>query len=118
MITIEDARAFARDWVDAWNDKNIDLILSHYADTVTFHSPRIALVLGRNLSQLDGKAALRAYWMKALKQAPDLYFELDTVFASANAVIIAYTNHREQSASECFIFNTDGEIVTSVAAYA
>ena len=38
-----DADSFAREWVAAWNDHDLDAVLSHYADGVVFHSPRIAL---------------------------------------------------------------------------
>lgn len=117
-MTQDDALAFAREWVAAWNDRDLDQILSHYADTVTFHSPRIALVTGEDTPSLSGKTALKAYWSEALKRAPNLYFELARVFISSDALVISYTNHRDQSVTECFIFNADGEVTTSVAAYA
>jgi hypothetical protein len=112
------ARAFALEWVEAWNDKDIDRILAHYAEDATFHSPRIALVMGDDTPALSSKSALRAYWTKALAEAPNLYFEIETVYAGSNALTIAYTNHREQSVTECFIFNEEGDVITSIAAYA
>lgn len=114
----DDARAFASEWVDAWNDKDMDRILPHYAEDATFHSPRIAQVMGDDTPALSGKTALRAYWTKALALAPNLYFELETVYAGSNALTLAYTNHREQSVTECFIFNEEGDVITSIAAYA
>jgi hypothetical protein len=113
-----DAWRFAQDWVKAWNDRNIDDILSHYAEDVVFHSPRIALVMGTDQTSVEGKPALRAYWSKALASATELYFDLDTVLVGSDALTLLYTNHRDQSVAETFVFNADGEVTRAVAAYA
>lgn len=118
MISPDDAQTFAREWVKAWNDHDLEAILAHYADAVIFHSPRIRLVTGREVDALHGKAALRDYWGKALAQARDLYFEIDQVLAGSDALTILYTNHRQQTVAETFIVGSDGKVVRSVAAYA
>lgn len=118
MISPDDAQTFAREWVKAWNDHDLEAILAHYAEDVVFHSPRIRIVTGRNVDALNGKAALRDYWGKALDLARDLYFEVDQVFASSDALTILYTNHRQQQVTETFVLGADGRVVRSVAAYA
>lgn len=117
MLTRADAEAFANDWLSAWNDRDIDRILSHYADDIVFHSPRIALVLGSDARSVRGKKALQAYWTEALGKARKLFFDLDDVLVSSDAVTILYTNHREEKVAETFVFNEDGEVCLSVAAY-
>ncbi len=112
-----DPQTFAREWVAAWNDHDLDAVLSHYADGVVFHSPRIAQVMGNGEDSVTGKAALRAYWEKALAHARDLFFELDDVLVGSDAITVLYTNHRGQKAAETFIFDEDGEISIAVAAY-
>lgn len=111
------AETFARAWVSAWNDRDIDRILSHYADAVVFHSPRIALVMGNDAASLSGKAALRDYWTAALERSPELYFELENVLTSSDALTLLYTNHREELVAETFVFDKEGEVRESVAAY-
>lgn len=118
MISPDEAQAFAREWVKAWNDHDLEAILAHYADDVVFHSPRIRMVTGQNVDALAGKAALRDYWGKALAQARDLYFEIDQVLAGSDALTILYTNHRQQAVAETFIIGADGKVDRSVAAYA
>lgn len=49
MINPDDAQAFAREWVKAWNDHDLPAILSHYADDVVFHSPRIRMVTRKDV---------------------------------------------------------------------
>jgi hypothetical protein len=112
-----EAGSFARAWAQAWNDHDLEAILSHYADDVVFHSPRIRLVTGEDVDFVSGKDALRRYWSLALQVGRDLYFEVDQVFAGSDALTIVYTNHRQQTVAESFIFNTQGQVQVSVAAY-
>jgi len=88
VMTPDLAQSFAREWVKAWNDHDLEAILSHYAEDVTFHSPRIRQVTGRDVDALSGKAALRDYWGKALGLARDLYFEIDQVLAGSDALTV------------------------------
>ena len=112
------AEHFAKDWIDSWNAHDLVRILSHYADDVVFHSPRIALVMKEPVDKVTGKPALERYWSQALSMAKDLHFTLDRVYAGSDSVTIAYRNHRGQSASETFIFNAQGLVSESVATYA
>ena len=118
MIDADAAQTFAREWVKAWNDHDLEAILAHYADDVAFHSPRIRIVTGRQVEALRGKAALRDYWTKALDLARDLYFEVDHVFVGSDALTILYTNHRQQQVAETFVFGADGKVASCVATYA
>ncbi len=112
------AQQFAREWVKAWNDHDLAAILGHYAESVVFHSPRIRMVTGRDADFVSGKAALRDYWGAALAQGRDLYFEIDQVLAGSDALTIVYTNHRQQTVAETFVFNVAGKVERSIAAYA
>lgn len=112
-----EAETFARDWLAAWNDRDIDRILSHYSEEIIFHSPRIARVMGNEASSVFGKKALREYWTKALALAPQLFFEMDDILTGSDAMTILYTNHREERVAETFIFNPEGKVVRSVATY-
>ena len=118
MINPDDAQSFAREWVKAWNDHDLPAILSHYADEVVFHSPRIRMVTRTDVDSLTGKAALSDYWSQALAQARDLFFEIDQVLTGSDALTIVYTNHRQQQVAETFVFGAGGKVVTSIAAYA
>ena len=118
MIDADKAQAFAREWVKAWNDHDLDAILSHYAEDVVFHSPRIRLVTGRDVDSVFGKTALRDYWSAALERVRNLYFEIDSVMTGSDALTILYTNERSQQVAETFVFGADAKVVRSIAAYA
>jgi len=112
------AEHFAKDWIDAWNARDLVRILSHYADDIVFHSPRIALVMKEPVDKVAGKNALARYWGSALSQAKDLHFTLERVYVGSDSLTIAYRNHRGQSAAETFVFDANGLVRESVAAYA
>ena len=117
MLTRAFAETFAHEWLSAWNDRDIDRILSHYADDIVFHSPRIAAVMDNDAHTVHGKKALQAYWTAALSQARQLYFDLDDILVSSDAVTLLYTNHREERVAETFVFNDECEVRLSIAAY-
>jgi hypothetical protein len=117
MIDAEFAQDFAHDWVKAWNDHDLEAILSHYAEDVIVHSPRVRLLLGRGVGNVSGKPALREYWSWALDHARDLFFETDQVFVGSDALTIVYTNHRQQTVAETFVFNTERKVIRGIVAY-
>jgi len=118
MIDAEFVQAFARDWVKAWNDYDIEAILSHYAEDVVFHSPRIRVVTGRDADAVHGKTELRDYWGRALDKQRNLYFEVEQILPGSDALTILYTNERAQYVAETFVFGAAGKVVRAIAAYA
>lgn len=111
------ADAFVRDWIAAWNTRDLDAVLSHYADDIVFYSPMIETVTGRKESCVRGKAALTAYWRKALDGAPELNFICERVYAGADCITIAYRNHRGQHAAETLVFDEHGRVKYAAATY-
>jgi ketosteroid isomerase-like protein len=63
-VNREDAEAYARLWADDWNRRDLDAVLEHFADDVTFSSPKAEQTVGA--PTVRGKDALRAYWQRAL----------------------------------------------------
>ena len=113
-----DPKAFAAEWVEAWNSHDLSRILSHYADDVVFTSPASSRYTGDPSGRVVGKAALEAYWRRALENAPDLTFTLRSVFSGPNAVAIRYFSSRTGAeAVEVLRFNPDGLAVDSAAYY-
>jgi hypothetical protein len=117
-LNIEDAHAFAADWLAGWNARDLEAILRPYAPDVVFRSPLIATVTGRRSCVVHGLDELRSYWSAALAQAPDLCFEIDRVYVGHNTVTIAYRNQRRESVAETLVFNDAGQIVEGIVAHA
>lgn len=115
--TPDAARAFAKDWINAWNARDLDAVLAHYSEDCTFTSPFVARFAGEPGGRLTGKASLRAYWTAALAALPALHFELVDVLTGVDCIMILYRGHRGQSA-EVFELGADGKVVRGLALYA
>jgi YbgC/YbaW family acyl-CoA thioester hydrolase len=92
--TLDDAAAqrFARGWIEAWNRRDAEAVLAHYADDAVFVSPKAEVVVGQG--RLTSKADLRRYWEAALAGIRTLRFTLDAAAWSAGVqtLTILYTS--------------------------
>ena len=81
------ARAFATEWIAAWNSGDLERIFSYYADDFEMRSPLIAERGFSSTSVLRGKAAIRPYWGGGIAGAnPPLEFDLIDAYAGVNTV--------------------------------
>jgi ketosteroid isomerase-like protein len=103
------ARLWADSWVAAWNAHDLEAVLAHFTDDVTFRSPVAAQLLGGD-GVIRGKAALRAYWAEGLRRIPDLRFEVVGVYAGVDCLVVNYRNQRNGLVNEVLIF--DGPLVS------
>ncbi len=102
--------ALGRDWVAAWNARDLDRVLALYADDFEMTSDRIP-ALGFDASgTLRGKADVRAYWSKGLTMLPNLHFELIDTFVSPDSVVVFYQNERGKKICEYLRVDAEGKI--------
>jgi len=111
------AERFAAEWIAAWNSRDLDRVLSHYADDFEMSSPYIAQIAGEPSGKLKGKKAIGAYWTSALNLIPDLHFELVSTLVGVGSITLYYKGHRGMAA-EVFIFGPDGKVAAAFAHYA
>lgn len=99
-----DAAAFARDWIAAWNRRDTEWVLAHFAEDVLFASP-IAQATGFSEDGvIRGRGMLSDYWSAALARNPDLHFTLTAVFQGADTLAIAFRNERLEDRLEVLVF--------------
>ncbi|KYG18939.1 polyketide cyclase [Bradyrhizobium sp. AT1] len=107
--------ALGRTWVEAWNARDLERVLSLYDDAVVMASDRIP-ALGFDASgTVRGKDTLRAYWAKALGLLPELHFTLVDLFVSPDSVVVFYANERGKKICEYLRVNEAGLIVQGSA---
>lgn len=116
-MTREEAWKLANHWVAAWNAHNLELILTHYEDTVELTSPVAAQLLGTPEGKVVGKTDLRAYFQKGLAAYPDLRFDLENVFWGVNSVVLCYANQRGTRSAEFMELSASGKVLRVVANY-
>ena len=102
--------ALGRDWIAAWNARDLERVLALYADDFEMTSDRIP-ALGFDASgPLRGKADVRAYWSKGLTMLPNLHFELIDTFVSPDSVVVFYQNERGKKICEYLRVDAEGKI--------
>ena len=107
--------AFAREWVQAWNRRDLESLLACYADDVEFRSPLAAKLLGEPSGTVHGKANLREYFAKALAAFPgDLGLELLGVYEGVESVVVLF-QVRGRRGAEVMEMNRDGVVRRALA---
>lgn len=119
-MTRDEARSFADQWAAAWNRRDLEAVLAHFAEDVVFSSPKTLAVMG--VPSVRGRAALRAYWQRALGAVTSLRFSVDRVIwdpAGAELSIVydrEVDGHRDR-ASEILRFDASGLVVAGEVHY-
>jgi ketosteroid isomerase-like protein len=112
------ARAFAAEWIDAWNSHDLDRILSHYTDDFEMSSPLIVERMGIAEGVLRGKQSVRPYWQRGLDARPPLHFELRDVLVGVNTIVIYYrSTTRNRMVAEVLTLNEEGRVVAGAGVY-
>jgi hypothetical protein len=129
QLTPQLAELFATRWFHAWNTQDLDAIMACYADTIEHSSPFVARFnagitgaeSGTHDGTLRGKAAVRAYFGRALATNPTPRgierFQLLHLTTGINSVLVVYRRWTGELAGEIFFLNDDGLIVRSVSHY-
>jgi hypothetical protein len=112
----EDADAFATEWAAAWNAREAETVLLHFAENVEFTSPTALAVVG--VPTLRGKDALRAYWNTALARIGSLRFTVDRTLWDSHRreLAIIYTaeiDGKIRRVSENLVFGAQGLVVAA-----
>jgi ketosteroid isomerase-like protein len=108
---------FAAEWYAAWDSGDLDRILGHYADDVVFESPVIVAVNGDPRGRLQGRAALRDYFTRALERYPDLHFEPIATMAGVHSVVLHYVSVERRLSAETMVLDDDDRIIQVLAHY-
>lgn len=114
-MTEEDAFAFARAHVAAWNSQDLDAIANLYSETVELTSPVAARLRGDPV--VRGRAAIRAYAALGIEKYPDLHFELVDVFLCVSSVTLLFWGAGRRLVTEVLFLNEQHEIERVFAHY-
>jgi hypothetical protein len=122
VLDLEFAHSLAQDFIAGFNARDLDRILSHYSEDVEMVSPLAVAVTGAADGKVAGKAALRAYWTKALerigKTEPDLRLDLVALLAGMQCLTIVFRGIGGKLACDTLFVGADGLVHRTVAQYA
>jgi ketosteroid isomerase-like protein len=116
MMQIEMARKVAEHWCDAWNRRDLDAIMTHYAEDAEFSSPTVIKRWGIADGWLRGKDKLRENFAVGIK-APGLRFDLVEVLTGANTMCIIYRRENGAMVTDSIELDTAGKAKRVVACY-
>jgi ketosteroid isomerase-like protein len=117
MLTSEDGARFAEEWFAAWNDHDLDAILTHYTEDVEFVSPFVAALNDDPAGAIHGRDELRAYFTRAFERFPDLRFEPLDVLVGVSSVTLYYVSVESRRAAEVMTLGPDGRVTHVLAHY-
>jgi predicted ester cyclase len=116
-VTRDEAWSLANHWVAAWNAHDLDLIMTHYEETIELISPVAAQLLSTSDGKVVGKENLRAYFQRGLEAYPELRFHLEDVLCGVNSVVLYYRNQKDMRTAEFMELSATGKVARVVANY-
>ncbi len=85
-----DNAAIAREWLRAFNARELDALLALYAEDAVHTSPKLRAKKPETLGQVRGKEALRAWWQDSFDRLPGLRYDALTITADRERVFMEY----------------------------
>ena len=120
QMTYDAMMRFADDWVAAWNRRDVDAVLAHFAEDAQFTSPIARNLVGRSL--LRNKQELADYWRTGLTRIATIEFRLDHAAwdERRRELVVVYEanlNGERKRACEIMQFDASGRQIRGEALY-
>lgn len=81
----------AQQWFAAFNEHNLENLLSLYSEDAVHYSPKLKLRQPETNGLIKGKAALRSWWQDSFDRLPTLRYIVNTLTANQDRVFMEYT---------------------------
>ena len=112
----EQNNVIATKWFRAFNEHDLEKLLSLYDENARHFSPKLKIRQPETNGWVSGKAALRAWWHDAFERLPSLEYQPSSFTANDERVFMEYIrkvdNEPEMQIAEVLEIN-DGLIVAS-----
>ncbi|MCE3226900.1 MAG: hypothetical protein K0S32_1451 [Bacteroidetes bacterium] len=86
-------KVIAQQWLNAFNIKDIEALLSLYNNNANHYSPKLKQRIPETKGLIKGKDALREWWLDAFERLPSLNYEPVKLTADDEQVFIEYIRH-------------------------
>jgi ketosteroid isomerase-like protein len=118
ILSIPDARRIAEDWVAAWNARDLERILSHYAEDVVFFSPSVVTRYGEPTGVLRGKHALREHFRRGFETfGANARFTILDVLSGVSGYTVYYSRENGAAVVDTVVVDALGKGVQVHAHY-
>ena len=106
----------ANKWFEAFNQHDLEKLLSLYADDAEHYSPKLKVHQPETNGLIKGKTALRNWWTDAFNRLPNLHYEVIKLTADGEQVFMEYIrqtpNEADLRVGEVLIIK-QGKIIAS-----
>ena len=82
--------SIAHKWFEAFNNHNLDQLLSLYDDDAEHFSPKLKVKKPETNGLVKGKQSLHDWWEEAFEQLPTLHYKVTSLTANENRVFMEY----------------------------
>jgi len=89
-MTPEQNLSIAHKWFDAFNQHNLDQLLSLYDDEAEHFSPKLKIKKPETNGLVKGKTALYEWWYEAFELLPTLHYRVTSLTANNDRVFMEY----------------------------
>lgn len=89
-MTPENLQSIAFKWFDAFNNHNLEQLLSLYDDDAEHYSAKLKIRKPETQGMIIGKPALREWWQDAFDRLPSLNYKVTSLTANGDRVFMEY----------------------------
>ena len=89
-MSAEQNVSIANLWFQAFNEHNLENLLSLYDDNAQHFSPKLKIRLPETKGLVTGKEALRSWWQDAFDRLPSLQYNPTSLTANEERVFMEY----------------------------
>jgi ketosteroid isomerase-like protein len=89
-MTPENLQSIAFKWFNAFNNHQLEQLLSLYDDDAEHYSPKLKIRKPETQGMIIGKQALREWWQDAFDRLPSLNYKVTTLTANGDRVFMEY----------------------------
>lgn len=89
----EQNKQIALQWFEAFNEHNLEKLLSLYHNNAEHYSPKLKIRQPETKGLIKGKEALRAWWKDSFDRLPTLRYEVIKLTADEEQVFMEYIRH-------------------------
>ncbi|RTY86213.1 nuclear transport factor 2 family protein [Flavobacterium sp. GT3R68] len=94
-MTPEKLQSIAFKWFDAFNNHNLEQLLSLYDDEAEHFSPKLKIRQPETNGLVIGKQAMREWWRDAFERLPTLNYKVTSLTANGDRVFMEYVRSVE-----------------------
>ena len=112
-MSVEQLEEIAPRWIKAWNERDLDTLISFYSEDCVFTSPINKFLGLSDTGTINGADSVRALMAKCFVDFADLKFELIEVLVGVDSYIVSYKSTEGLPASTVITLNAEGKIQSS-----